>query len=71
MSLQGQVQYSIAVTARKDPRAYRNMTQDVESFSQFSSFPNWNGNKSSERDGNIRPPDLPLEKPVCRSGSNS
>ena len=22
------------------------------------------------RDGNIRPPDLPLEKPVCRSGSN-
>ena len=26
---------------------------------------------NSERDGNIRPPDLPLEKPVCRSGSNS
>ena len=23
------------------------------------------------RDGNIRPPDLPLEKPICRSGSNS
>ena len=23
------------------------------------------------RDGNPRPPDLPLEKPVCRSGSNS
>ena len=27
--------------------------------------------ESSERDGNTRPPDLPLEKPVCRSGSNS
>ena len=26
--------------------------------------------ENSERDGNIRPPDLPLEKPVCRSGSN-
>ena len=26
--------------------------------------------KNSERDGNIRPPDLPLEKPICRSGSN-
>ena len=26
--------------------------------------------KNSERDGNTRPPDLPLEKPVCRSGSN-
>ena len=23
------------------------------------------------RDGNTRPPGLPLEKPVCRSGSNS
>ena len=23
------------------------------------------------RDGNTRPPALPLEKPVCRSGSNS
>ena len=27
--------------------------------------------KNSERDGNTRPPDLPLEKSVCRSGSNS
>ena len=26
---------------------------------------------NSERDGNTRPPDLPLEKFVCRSGSNS
>ena len=27
--------------------------------------------ENSERDGNIRPPDLPLEKTVYRSGSNS
>ena len=27
--------------------------------------------KISERDGNTRPPDLPLEKSVCRSGNNS
>ena len=27
--------------------------------------------ENSSRDGNTRPPDLPLEKPVCRSGSNS
>ena len=27
--------------------------------------------ENSERDGNIRPHDLPLEKSVCRSGSNS
>ena len=27
--------------------------------------------ENSERDGNIRPPDLPLEKPICKPGSNS
>ena len=27
--------------------------------------------KNSERDENTRPPDLPLEKPVCSSVSNS
>ena len=30
-----------------------------------------NNVENSSRDGNTRPPDLPLEKPVCRSGSNS
>ena len=27
--------------------------------------------ENSERDGNTRPPDLPPEKPMCRSGGNS
>ena len=27
--------------------------------------------ENSERDGNTRPPNLPLEKCVCKSGSNS
>ena len=27
--------------------------------------------ENSERDGNTRPHDLPLEKSVCKSGSNS
>ena len=27
--------------------------------------------ENSQGNGNTRPPDLPLEKPVCRSGSNS
>ena len=31
----------------------------------------YNKLENCERDGNTRPPDLPLEKPVCRSGSNS
>ena len=32
---------------------------------------NHNKLENSERDGQNRPPDLPLEKSVCRSGSNS
>ena len=32
---------------------------------------NHNKLENSERDGNTRPPDLPLEKSVCRSGGNS
>ena len=27
--------------------------------------------ENSSRDGNTKPPDLPPEKPVCRSGSDS
>ena len=27
--------------------------------------------ENSERDGNTRPPNLPLEKPICRPGNNS
>ena len=27
--------------------------------------------ENSERDGSTKPPDLSLERPVCRSGSNS
>ena len=27
--------------------------------------------ENSSRDGNTRPPDLPLEKSICRSGSKS
>ena len=27
--------------------------------------------ENSEKDGNTRPPDLPLDKHICRSGSNS
>ena len=27
--------------------------------------------ENSEKDGNTRPPDLPPEKSICRSGSNS
>ena len=32
---------------------------------------NHNKLENSSRDGNTSPPDLPLEKPICRSGSDS
>ena len=45
------------------------------SISAFLTMPKLCGSQStvenSERDGNTRPPDLPLENPVCRSGGNS
>ena len=31
----------------------------------------WITKNISQRDGNTRPPDLPLEKHLCRPGSNS
>ena len=43
------------------------------SFIDYTTFDcvDHNKLKNSERDENTRPPDLPLEKPICRSGSNS
>ena len=42
------------------------------SFIKVHPEPNiFNTVENSERDGNTRPPDLLLEKFVCRSGSNS
>ena len=41
------------------------------STSAFFDCVHHNKLENSERDGNTRPPDLTLEKPVCRSGSNS
>ena len=36
----------------------------------FIDYANHNKLDNSSRDGNTRPPDLPLKKSVCRSGSN-
>ena len=40
-------------------------------YSKAFGYVDHNKLENSERDGNTRPPDLPLEKSVCRSGSNS
>ena len=40
-------------------------------YAKAFDFVDHNRLENSERDGNTRALDLPLEKPVCRSGSNS
>ena len=40
-------------------------------YAKAFDFVDHNKLENSERNGNTTPPDLPLEKPVCRSGSNS
>ena len=51
----------------------RKLLELISEFDYAKAFDCVNHNKleNSERDGNTKPPDLPLEKPVCRSGSNS
>ena len=45
----------------------------ISAFDYAKAFDCVDHNKleNSARDRSIRPPDLPLEKPICRSGSNS
>ena len=51
----------------------REFQKNIYFIDYTKAFDNVDHNKleNSERDGNTRPPDLPLEKFVCRLGSNS
>ena len=40
-------------------------------YAKIFDYVDHNKLENSERDGNTRPPDLPIEKSVCRSRSNS
>ena len=40
-------------------------------YAKAFDFVDHNKLENSETNGNTRPPDLPLKKPLCRSGSNS
>ena len=50
----------------------RNCIDLTEAYDYAKAFDYMDHNKlvNCERDGNTIPPDLPLEKPVCKSGSN-
>ena len=52
----------------------REFQKSIYCFIDYAKAFDWvdhNRLENSERDGTIRPPDLPLEKSVCRLGSNS
>ena len=43
----------------------------IDYAKDFDSVDHKKSVENSERDGNTRPPDLPLEKSICKSRSNS
>ena len=56
----------------KKPREFlKNIYFCSIDYAKAFGYADHNKLENSERDGNTRPPDLPLEKPVCRSGSNT
>ena len=60
-----------AGSSKKQESSPQNMYFCFIDYAKAFDCVNHNKLENSERDGNARPPDLPLEKPVCRSGSNS
>ena len=55
----------------KSQESSRNIYICFIDYAKAFEYVDHNKLENSERDGNTRPPDLPLEKPICRSGSNS
>ena len=62
---------NILWTIKKAREFQKNIYFCFINYAKAFDYVDHNKLKNSERDGNIRPPDLPLEKPVCRLGSNS
>ena len=54
-----------------EPKKVKSVTVSILSPSICHEVVDHNKLENSERNGNTRSPDLPLEKPICRSGSNS
>ena len=59
-----------AGSSKKQESSRKTSTSALFTTSQSLTV-DYNKLENSERDGNTRPPDLPLEKSVCRSGNNS
>ena len=66
-----EIKLAISTGSSKKAREFqKNIYFFIDYVKAFDCVDN-NKLENSERDGNTRSPDLPLEKPVCGSGSNS
>src|SRR5574337_5511 len=58
-------------SSKKQKSSRETSTSALSTMPKTSMYGSQQTVEDSKRDGNPRPPDLPLEKPLCRSGSNS
>ena len=66
-----EIKFPTSVASWKKPEFQKNIYFCFISYAKSFDCVDHNKLENSERDGNTRPPDLPPEKSVCRSGSNS
>ena len=67
---ESEIKLPISIGSRKKQENSRK-TSTFASFTTVKPLCGSQAVENSERDVNTRPPDLPLEKSVCRSGSTS
>ena len=67
-----EIKLSTSVGLSKKAREFqKNIYLFFIDYAKVFDYVDHNKLENSSRDGNTRAPDLPLEKSVCRSGSNS
>ena len=64
-------EFKLPTSAGSSKKQESSIKTSISAFVKVFDGVDHNKLDNSERDGNTRPPDLPLEKPVCRSGNNS
>ena len=66
-----EIKLPTSVGSLKKKEFQKNIYFYFTDYAKVFDYANHNKLENSSRDGNTRPPYLPLEKPACRSGSNS
>ena len=66
-----EIKLATSVGSSKKQEFQKNISFCFIGYAEAFDYVDHNKLENSERDGNTRPPNLPLEKSVCRSGSNS